>query len=54
MPGKTSFCKKAIHWINQFERVVLRAIEAVYKIASRILLYGPALWWAYQYFVGKH
>ena len=54
MPDKGSPSKKAVYKIRQFERVVLRAIEAVDRITSRLLLYALTLWEAYQYFIGKH
>lgn len=54
MPDKVSPTEKAIHSIDKFERVSLRALEAADKISFRLFLYALALWDAYRYFIGKH
>jgi hypothetical protein len=54
MPDRVSFSKKAIHYIDQFERVSLRVLEAADKISFRLLVYALAVWEAYKYFIGKH
>ena len=53
MPDKVSFSEKAIHYIEQFEQVSLRALEAVDKISFRLLVYALAVWEAFKYFIGK-
>ncbi len=54
MPDKVSLSRKAIHFIENVERVSLRALEAADKITSRLFLYAWALWETYRYFKGKH
>jgi hypothetical protein len=54
MPDKVSFSKRAIHFINEFERVALRFLEAADRISFRLFVYAVALWDIYRYLVAKH
>ena len=54
MPDKVSLSKRAIHSINEFERVAIRVLEAADRISFRLFLYALALWDVYRYFVAHH
>jgi hypothetical protein len=45
---------RIFHFVEEFERVSLRILEAADKISFRLLLYALALWHVYGYFTGKH
>jgi hypothetical protein len=54
MPDKNSFSKKAIHSVEHFEKVTLRALEAADRISLRLFLYALLLWDIYRYIAAKH
>jgi hypothetical protein len=54
MPDKVSFSKKAIHFIDDVERVAVRMLEAADRISFRLFLYALALWDVYKYFIASH
>jgi len=53
MPDKISLSEKTIHFIDNVERVALRALEAADRISFRLLLYALALLEAFR-LLGKH
>jgi hypothetical protein len=52
MPDKNSFSKKAIHSVEHFEKVTLRALEAADRISFRLFLYALVVWHVFHYFTG--
>jgi hypothetical protein len=52
MPDKNSLSKKAIHSIENFEKVALRALKAADRISFRLFLYALMFW--HIYLTGQH
>ena len=51
---KKCICTRIIKFIENCERVSLRALEAADKISFRLILYVLAVLEAYRYLSGKH
>jgi hypothetical protein len=54
MSDKVSFSEKAIHFIDDLERVALRVLEAADRISFRVFLYALALRDLYKYLIAHH